>query len=251
MSEGTGLGTGPAAEKAAMAIATAGPSLAARLFRYAIVLLIVCGASGASVGWVYAVANPRIAKLKEQALRESLSTAFPGKDLVFQDASPAGDGQPRWTVRDASGAVTGACAIGKARGYAGDIEVLVGVSLDGSIRGIRIMASQETPGLGEKIREVEAKTSLTDIVLGRKPARSAEPDIPWFLKQYIGKRPGDLNLTKGKGPGPDRIDAITGATISSRAVTEAVRQAAESAMGAIRESPAAGSGTGGVSPKGA
>ncbi len=221
------------AEKAAMAIAAAGPSFAARLLRYALVLLIVCGASGASVGWVYAVASPRIAKLKEQALRGSLSTAFPGKDLVFQDADLGGDGEPRWTVKDAGGATIGACAVAKARGYASDIEVLVGVGLDGAVKGVRIMSSKETPGLGEKIREVEAKVTLVDMIMGKGPAEPGEPDIPWFLKQYIGKRSGDMNLTKGKGPGPDRIDAITGATITSRAVTEAVRRAVESAMGLL------------------
>jgi electron transport complex protein RnfG len=85
-----------------------------------------------------------------------------------------------------------------ARGYSSTIEMLVGFDTKGLIKGVAVLSQSETPGLGARIVEI----------------KSGEKE-PWFLKQFKGKLAGDLNL--------DKINAITGATISSRAVTEAVK----------------------------
>jgi len=74
--------------------------------------------------------------------------------------------------------------------------MLVGINKDYAIRDVAILSHTETPGLGSKITE-EA-----------------------FTGQFIGLETGDVALSKDGG----RIDAITGATISSRAVTEAIQE---------------------------
>lgn len=80
------------------------------------------------------------------------------------------------------------------RGYAGPVRMLVGVSLDGKVIGLKIIEQKETPGLGSNITS-------------RK-----------FLGQFIGKTINDPIQPK------QDIDAITGATISSRAVCNGVRE---------------------------
>lgn len=83
------------------------------------------------------------------------------------------------------------------------IDAMVGVDVNGAVVAVKIVNQQETPGLGDKVLEIKA----------------GETD-PWFTRQFIGKTAAD-NLAVVKDGGV--IDAISGATISSRAVTNAVR----------------------------
>lgn len=87
------------------------------------------------------------------------------------------------------------------KGYGGDIEILMGVDTSGKITGVEILSMSETPGLGARIIE------------------------PAFKHQFKGKT---LKNTKWavKKDGGD-IDQITGATISPRAVTEAIHRGLE------------------------
>ena len=88
-------------------------------------------------------------------------------------------------------------------GYSSTIETMVGVGSDGKIVGVMVLFQQETPGLGDKIEEV----------------RRGE-DTPWFTQQYIGAtRVDNMAVTEDGGA----IDSITGATITSQAVTDSIR----------------------------
>lgn len=91
-------------------------------------------------------------------------------------------------------------------GYSGDIEIMVGIKMDGEITSVKIINQQETPGLGDLILE-----SKSD----------------WILSLF-GKSLNTPNAKnwKVKKDGGD-FDQITGATISPRAVIEAVKRALE------------------------
>ncbi len=91
--------------------------------------------------------------------------------------------------------IAGYTFIATGRGYGGRINIFVGIDPDYSIRNIEILSHTETPGLGNKITE--------------------DP----FIKQFEGLLVEDIALSRDGG----KIDAITGATISSRAVTEAIQ----------------------------
>jgi len=81
-------------------------------------------------------------------------------------------------------------------GYSGAIDILVGINKDYTIRDVAILSHTETPGLGSRITEEK------------------------FTGQFISLDSGNIALSKDGG----KIDAITGATISSRAVTEAIQE---------------------------
>ena len=81
------------------------------------------------------------------------------------------------------------------RGYSSNIETLIAVNNDFSIMAIKVLAQNETPGLGAKI------------------------ETPWFTKQFGLLKGTAIAVRKDGGA----IDALTGATISSRAVAESVR----------------------------
>ena len=105
------------------------------------------------------------------------------------------------------------------KGYSSTIETIVGVVPDGSISGIKIVDQKETPGLGAKIQEVASRNTLWAVIMGRGVDETGTP--PWFQEQYKYLRTDDLRVVKS--PGEDGILAITGATVSSEAVTGSVK----------------------------
>lgn len=93
----------------------------------------------------------------------------------------------------------GVCVISEALGYGGTVQVMVGVNKDGKVAGIDILSHSETPGLG------------------------ANADKPEFTGQFTGKT-GNITVSKTGGE-ENEIQAISGATITSNAVTKAVNEA--------------------------
>jgi Na+-translocating ferredoxin:NAD+ oxidoreductase subunit G len=85
------------------------------------------------------------------------------------------------------------------KGFSGNITLMAGFKPDGTIVNISILEHKETPGLGTKMSE------------------------PKFKDQFITKNPSDFPLKVRKDGGP--VDAITAATISSRAFCDAVQRA--------------------------
>lgn len=89
-------------------------------------------------------------------------------------------------------------------GYSGDIRLLIGVNLDGQVTGVRVLSHKETPGLGDKI-----DLSKSEWILSFQDKSLNAPDEKnWKVK----KDGGDF-------------DQFTGATITPRAVVQAVKQA--------------------------
>jgi len=86
-----------------------------------------------------------------------------------------------------------------ASGFSGTVKVMVGFDTEGTICGTSVLSHSETPGLGAKMTE------------------------PSFYGQFVGKNPSSFRLEVKKDGGD--IDAITAATISSRAFADALRRA--------------------------
>ncbi len=158
---------------------------------YPIVFLtLVVFLSVVSLTLMDGMTREKILAAQQAEIQELLSTLFPSLET--------------FTVDEASGEYTilnNAAAIGQAQmiqavGYGGPIDILVGIEPGGTLRGIRIISQQETPGLGAKITEAA------------------------FLDKFVGVAITELDLSRDGGT----IDAITGATISSRAVVDALKE---------------------------
>lgn len=138
------------------------------------------------------ITKDKIAQAKQDAVKEMLATLFPNMQSFKYDSDSG-----LYTVL-AGGEPIGHAFMAHGRGYGGAIDILVGLKPDNkSLQGIKIITQQETPGLGAKI--VNAS----------------------FLDQFKGVPVNEVDLTRNGG----KIDAITGATISSSAVVKAVKQA--------------------------
>jgi len=94
----------------------------------------------------------------------------------------------------------GAAIIGSTeKGFSGLIKIMVGFTPDGIIKNIEVLEQKETPGLGTKMKDDK------------------------YIAQYRQKDPSKFNLKVTKDGG--EVDALTGATITSRAFGEAVQMA--------------------------
>jgi len=164
--------------------------------RLILVLTLICAVSSALLAAVYRVTKDPIAKALELRTAEAASKVM-----------PAGLSMPEKTVLDDNtffvckrdGRVAAVAVEGRsANGYGGAVVLMVGMSADGKLANYEVVQANETPGLGTKMTSDAFKKPL----LGR-PLNGV-----WKVK----KDGGD-------------VDAITAATISSRAVLECIRDA--------------------------
>ena len=102
---------------------------------------------------------------------------------------------------DKDGNLVGYAIPASHKGYGGEIELMVGISAQGEITGVTILSINETPGLG-----MNAKNES-------------------FTNQFLTNVPDNGFTAKSDDPSKEKIDALTGATITSEAVSEAVNKA--------------------------
>lgn len=222
--------------------------------QYTVTLMIVSLLASVGVSSTFLLTKD-IIKKKEAATRlEALYTVLPGLEDPPPDITPPGTAEQDRVYKGLSraGKLIGYAACGEAQGYSSKIKVMVGVDADGEkILGIDILSQNETPGLGTKMMETESTSTLWSIIFGKeleslawdneeawklppfkqperikkfgvsKKARSK--NHPWFQEQFKQKTYNQLIVSKIKDP--EKITAITGATISTRAVIQAVKNA--------------------------
>ena len=164
-----------------------------------------------ALGAVNAVTAGPIAEQNAQKIKDSLENVMPGAESEQIDV-PEGTTVTTETKNATSvtilsaykmtkdGADAGYCVEVGPTGFGGAVDTMVGIDSDGKVTGISVIsASSETPGLG---------------------ARSTEPE---FQAQFAGQVGTEVAVAKDGGS----IDALTGATITSRAVSEGVVAAAQ------------------------
>ena len=170
-----------------------------------VTLFIVTLAASTTLGFVYELTREPIAEAKvrkqnmairnvvpkfsNQPSQESYEVAVEGDSLTIYPAEEDGD-----LVGMAVTSFTN-------KGYSGEIRLMVGFKPDGTIHNISVLNHAETPGLGSKIEKSSSSWS----------------------EQFNGKNPADFQLQVKKDGGD--VDAITAATISSRAYCDAVQKA--------------------------
>jgi Na+-translocating ferredoxin:NAD+ oxidoreductase subunit G len=165
-------------------------------FKIAINLTIACLLSGAIIAGTYALTAPVAAQERinqqNKAMKELVADAQDFKKI---------EGKTDWYAAVKDGKTIAYVVPAETKGYGGAIKMLTAVSPDGKDLGYKILSHNETPGLGDKATE------------------------PKFSKQFVGKSAEDLEVVKV--PTDKNIQALTGATITSRAVTKGIREAVE------------------------
>jgi RnfABCDGE-type electron transport complex G subunit len=167
----------------------------AKKIRDVSVLFLVGITSAFLLSFVYSQTSPLISKHREESLKKSLSEVFAEKLARFEEIKP----DTLWKVFKEEKQI-GIVFRYEKKGYSGLVRPIVGVDSTGKIIRVKIPKGElsETPGLGMKIAEEN------------------------FLSQFQNLIADEIFLKKDKQQG--KIDAVTSATISSRAATEAVRE---------------------------
>ena len=183
----------------------------------ALVLSLITLISGCCLGGAYGLTKQKIYEINMASTIASYKQVMPAEeydDETYADALTTAQSDGKIAAdnggaslisvvaaKDASGAETGYIVKGSAAGYGGSVIVVVGVDADLKVTGISFPETlPETAGLGQKATE------------------------PAFYEQFAGK---GTKLSVKKGGGADEIDAISGATITSTAVTNTVNAATE------------------------
>lgn len=166
------------------------------------------------LGAVRALTAERVAAARAARLAERLAAVLPERPfdappgaapLAIEAAALGGEGpRPLYRARRDGEVIAVAFPVTAPDGYVGPIELLVGVRADGEIVAVRVIEHRETPGLGDRIER--RRSDWIETFDGISFAATAAED--WYLRRAGG-----------------RFDALSGATITSRAVARAVHRA--------------------------
>ena len=183
------------------------------LFKLAGILMVICAIVAALLGIVNGVTADKIAALQAEKLQQSLQVVFPGAeftevevtdDLVTLAASPDAESG----LAAIYAASTGGYALEvKPTGFGGSIDMIVGIDGDGNVTGISVISHSETAGIGTKI-------------VADKPNKNGVG----VLTQFVGRGAGEGNLFTVNS-GSNEVDAISGATVTTKAITRGVNAA--------------------------
>ncbi|MCR5474024.1 MAG: RnfABCDGE type electron transport complex subunit G [Lachnospiraceae bacterium] len=166
--------------------------------------------AGLSLGYVYDLTKEPIARMEENTKLEAYKAVFPEAETFGQeepaDATYVLDQLPEGCeilssveACDASGNNIGyVINVVTHEGYGGDISLSMGVDSEGCVRGVEILKIGETAGLGMKAKEEK------------------------FISQFANKTVTQFAYTKTGASADFEIDALSGATITTKAVTNAV-----------------------------
>jgi electron transport complex, RnfABCDGE type, G subunit len=177
-----------------------------QLVKFGLTLGAICLAATLVLAVTYEVTRPKIELQLKTEEQSALRSIMPSAESFKEKAL---DGIEYFEALKGT-TVVGYCVRVTGSGYSGYIRMMAGVDPDGTIQGISVLEHSETPGLGAKINEI-------------RPGESE----PWFLKQFKGKDARNMAVKRD-------IDAITGATISSKAVTDSIRKTVDDLLNKLK-----------------
>ena len=170
-----------------------------------VALLVIAAVSGGVLGLVYGVTKDAIAEVDQKKNEAAIQAVLPLEGEITYKADTlkyTADGLtmnfPCNLAYDANGNFQGVAIKTYEGGFGGKIDMMVGFLADGTIKGTSVLSHAETPGLGANMT-------------GK------------FKDQFVDKNPASYKLSVTKDGGD--VDAITAATITSRAFSKAVDKA--------------------------
>lgn len=190
--------------------------MSSKIIRDALALTAITLVSGLALGAVYGITKEPIARQEELAKQEAYQEVFPEAEqfqTVTLDEELSGQirsgldeaGYTQDSIQEVTEALDDegqrlgyAITVLTTAGYGGEIQFSMGISLDGTVNGISFLSISETAGLGMKA------------------------DTEEFRGQFAQKQVEAFTYTKNGASEEDEIDAISGATITTSAVTDAV-----------------------------
>jgi Na+-translocating ferredoxin:NAD+ oxidoreductase subunit G len=170
------------------------------MVRLVLVLTVICAISSALLAAVYKLTQEPIAMALEARTKVAARNVLPpGSPLPEKVEIVQGATTNAFYVVKQDGKIVAVAVEGRSKnGYSGDLALMVGMSADGKLINYEVLKSNETPGLGTKIAKE----------LFKNPLKGRSLTDNWIVKKDGGQ-----------------VDAVTAATISSRAALDCIRDA--------------------------
>ncbi len=163
------------------------------VLKLGIILFIICAIVTLALAVVNDITAPLIAQITERQQNEARTEVLPQAKTFEMIAENVYRGFQE-------GKAVGYAVTATPNGYGGTINMMVGLDENFRVTGVKLVSFSETPGLGSKASE------------------------PKFLDQFAGKSE-NVTVVKGSAKGDNEVVAVSGATISSNAVTTGVQDA--------------------------
>lgn len=209
-----------------------------QMIKAILVLTIIGFIAAFSLSFMNKLTTEPIAKQNQEKKLLSLSLVLPSYTIQKENTVTI-DGQPftYWEAsKEENKVVKKAWAfIAEEKGYGGPVQSIVGIDDTGKILGFAILSQSETPGLGARCTEIASNKTFFDHLF--KNNGSDTEQIPWFQVQFIGLdinkpinilKKGDWNSTiQNILLQQNAVTAITGATITTKAVTLSIEKGAQ------------------------
>ena len=167
------------------------------IIKLSLTLMIYAAIAGLLLGFIYTKTKPKIDEQARQEREQAIKEVMPAGAVAFEEMKlsnglviTVGYGD------DTKTRPVGYSAMAYAGGFSSTINTMVGITTDFKVNAIKVISQQETPGLGTHTQD------------------------EWFQKQFAGRTENDLLVDKDGGT----VKSITGATISTRAVTNSIKQ---------------------------
>ncbi len=183
------------------------------ILKLAGILMIIAAIVAVLLGVVNGVTKDKIAALQAQKLQQSLELVFPGatfeKVAVTDELTAiAGQENAESGLKAIYAASTGGYAIEVLpTGFNGALDVIVGVDAEGAVVGISVISHAETAGIGTEVAKDKPNKNGVGV-----------------LTQFYGRTAGADNLFTVNS-GSNQVDAISGATVTTKAITRGVNAA--------------------------
>ncbi len=204
-----------------------------------LILAIVAFTASFALSHVYEISYPNILKQEYQKQEKALTLVLPGYSIDIKDKkSVAIDGKDfvYWIgikkENKRRKILKGYAFISEKSGYSGTVKSMVGIDEKGMILGISVLQQSETPGLGARSTEVASQMTFFEYLFGEPSTADEEAILPWFQEQFSGLdsqkkikilKKGDWNAEmKEELLRENAISAITGATITTKAVRDSI-----------------------------
>ncbi len=190
------------------------------IVKFAFILFFVNLVAASILAGTYNLTKARIQKEENMIQEEALKQVMPDTIGDRTELVKKSDTIKYWKVfKGNDPEPVGYIYVAEKYGYSSVIETMVGIKKDGTITGVRVLSQNETPGLGARIVEIVSTRTLFNSIkeIFSRQKRPVEMLSPYFTEQFTNRNIKGIELSK------DNIRAITGATISSRAVLKSIK----------------------------
>ena len=167
-----------------------------------IILVLICVLTTLALAGTQIVTKDAIARQEKITSEKAQKEVLPGFETISEESTDIDGKEVKYYIAyDSSSNIMGYVFATEYKGYSGAVKIMTGINKEGTVTGVVIISDNETPGLGKKAHNEE------------------------FKGQFANKKVDKFSVVKIASDKDDEITAITGATITSDAVTISVNEA--------------------------